>query len=249
MISKLASKAILSPNCNPRKNATYNPSGIPDGITIHHTATVGVSAEEHAKRFQNPARQASANYIIGDDGTIICGVDENNRAWTTGSRENDYKKITFEVCDHTGRPDWTISDAAWNSMIALCVDICSRYNIKPTFTGNKKGSFTFHYMFQNTECPGAYIKAHIKHIIDQVNAGLEGQMPTPEPEPEKPTDAYLVKVTVDCLNIRSGAGVKYKKVGEITDHGVYTIVETSGGWGKLKSGAGWIALRYTKGVK
>lgn len=247
MISKLASKAILSTNCNPRKNITYNPSGIPDGITIHHTATVGVSAEEHARRFQNPARQASANYIIGDDGDIVCGVDENNRAWTTGSRVNDYKKITIEVCNHTGRPTWTISDAATEALIRLCTDICSRYNIKPVFDGTKKASFTFHYMFQATECPGPYIRSNIGKIIEYINAGLSGN--TPKPEPEKPTDAYLVKVTADCLNIRSGPGVKYKKVGEITDHGVYTIIETSGGWGKLKSGAGWISLRYTKGVK
>ena len=26
---------------------------------------------------------------------------------------------------------------------------------------------------------------------------------------------------------------------------VYTIVDSSNGWGKLKSGAGWISLEYT----
>ena len=68
------------------------------------------------------------------------------------------------------------------------------------------------------------------------------------PEPEKPATSYLVKVTANCLNIRSGPGTKYKAVGQITDHGIYTIVETSGNWGKLKSGAGWISLRYVKEV-
>ena len=33
-----------------------------------------------------------------------------------------------------------------------------------------------------------------------------------------------------------------------TDKGVYTIVQTSGNWGKLKSGAGWICLDYTTRV-
>ena len=28
----------------------------------------------------------------------------------------------------------------------------------------------------------------------------------------------------------------------------YTIVEEKNGWGKLKSGAGWISLAYTKRV-
>lgn len=62
------------------------------------------------------------------------------------------------------------------------------------------------------------------------------------------TASHKVKVTADSLNIRSGAGTNYKIVGCIEDKGVYTITETSGDWGKLKSGAGWINLKYTKTV-
>ncbi|MBR3834997.1 MAG: N-acetylmuramoyl-L-alanine amidase [Lachnospiraceae bacterium] len=65
----------------------------------------------------------------------------------------------------------------------------------------------------------------------------------------EPQKVYLVKVTADGLNIRTGPGTNYAVVGLITDNGVYTIVEDkiiSGiKWGKLKSGAGWIALNYT----
>ena len=70
-------------------------------------------------------------------------------------------------------------------------------------------------------------------------------------------ETYLVKVTDDALNIRSGAGAEYSKVGCITDHGVYTIVKEKkasdgGTWGLLKSYAekenGWINLYYTKKV-
>lgn len=57
-------------------------------------------------------------------------------------------------------------------------------------------------------------------------------------------DTYLVKVDA-VLNIRSGPGVEYKKVGVIKDFGTYTIVEQRGNWGKLKSGIGWICLSYT----
>jgi len=56
---------------------------------------------------------------------------------------------------------------------------------------------------------------------------------------------YKVKITADELNIRSGAGTSHSIVGCITDKGVYTITETSGDWGKLKSGVGWICLDYT----
>ena len=57
---------------------------------------------------------------------------------------------------------------------------------------------------------------------------------------------YKVQVTTSNLNIRKGAGTSYPVVGHITDKGTYTIVETSGKWGKLLSGAGWIYLSYTK---
>lgn len=64
---------------------------------------------------------------------------------------------------------------------------------------------------------------------------------------------YKVKVTASVLNIRKGAGTNYGTNGSIRDKGTYTIVEESTGkgatkWGKLKSGAGWISLDYTKKV-
>lgn len=59
---------------------------------------------------------------------------------------------------------------------------------------------------------------------------------------------YLVKVTTDALNIRKGPGTNYLVTGCIRDRGVYTIVETSGNWGRLKSGAGWICLDYVSKI-
>ena len=56
----------------------------------------------------------------------------------------------------------------------------------------------------------------------------------------KPAE-FKVRVKTD-LNIRSGAGTDYPVVGCIKDNGTYTIVDTSGNWGKLKSGAGWINI-------
>lgn len=61
-------------------------------------------------------------------------------------------------------------------------------------------------------------------------------------------EEYLVRVKVTNLRIRKGPGTNYGKVG-IIKPGTYTIVDESTGkgakkWGKLKSGAGWIALDY-----
>lgn len=57
--------------------------------------------------------------------------------------------------------------------------------------------------------------------------------------------SYRVKVVVDALNIRAGAGIEYKINGCIRNYGVYTIVEEKNGFGRLKSGSGWICLEYT----
>lgn len=64
---------------------------------------------------------------------------------------------------------------------------------------------------------------------------------------------YMVRVSIDDLNIRKGPGTNYGKNG-FTGKGVFTITEvktgtgSKAGWGKLKSNAGWISLDYAKRV-
>ena len=61
---------------------------------------------------------------------------------------------------------------------------------------------------------------------------------------------YKVQIDIDDLRIRTGAGTNYAATGEHTGRGVFTIVEekagkgSTAGWGKLKSGAGWVSLDY-----
>lgn len=57
------------------------------------------------------------------------------------------------------------------------------------------------------------------------------------------TGGFKVKVSIEDLYIRKGPGTGYGKKGFIKP-GVYTIVEMRSGWGRLKSGAGWIYLAY-----
>ena len=72
-------------------------------------------------------------------------------------------------------------------------------------------------------------------------------------KPNKPNKKeFVVRVGISNLNIRAGAGLSYKVKGTCPK-GSYTIVatKTNNGytWGKLKSGAGWIALKYTTKIK
>ena len=57
-----------------------------------------------------------------------------------------------------------------------------------------------------------------------------------------PFQCYKVKILASVLNVRAGAGTTYKVNTTVKKGGVYTIVAENGGWGKLKSGAGWISL-------
>lgn len=62
-------------------------------------------------------------------------------------------------------------------------------------------------------------------------------------------DSYVVRITASVLNVRSGPSTNYKINTTVKKNEMYTIVEEKNGWGKLKSGAGWICLDgYTKKV-
>ena len=71
-----------------------------------------------------------------------------------------------------------------------------------------------------------------------------------ETKTEAAFEPYRVRIRITNLNIRKGPGTDYAKTGKFTGKGVFTIVEvksgqgSTAGWGRLKSGAGWISLDY-----
>ncbi len=60
------------------------------------------------------------------------------------------------------------------------------------------------------------------------------------------TKEKLVEITASVLNVRSQPNASSKVTTTVKKGNVFTIVDESNGWGKLKSGAGWISLKYTK---
>lgn len=241
--SKLVDYVKLSPNYNKRTNKIKK-------ITIHHMAG-NLSVEACGKVFSRASRQASSNYGIGTDGRVGMYVEECNRSWCSSNKENDHQAITIEVANDGGKPNWHVSDKALDTLIELCTDICKRNGIKKLeFTGDKTGNLTLHKMFAATTCPGPYLESKIPFVVTEVNKRLGVEA---EEDVEVVDDTYLVKVTADELNVRAGAGTGYKVTAVIKDKGVYTIVEEKLNgrtlWGKLKSGKGWISLKYTERVK
>jgi len=146
--SPLATYTRVSPNRNSPRNQPITK------ITIHHMAGV-LSLEQFASIVMNPGRQMSANYAIGNDGRIGLFCPEQDRSWCSSSPWNDNRAITIEVSNsaYGDASGWPVSNAAYSSLIKLCVDICKRNGIKKLeFTGDRNGSLTFHYMFNATAC-------------------------------------------------------------------------------------------------
>ena len=56
---------------------------------------------------------------------------------------------------------------------------------------------------------------------------------------------YLVRVKSET-EIRKGPGTGYRKTRRKCPVGIFTIVEVKNGWGRRKSGAGWIMLSKTE---
>lgn len=238
---------------NITKNKTSPRNHAIDTITIH--CIVGQwTAKQGCDFFATTDRECSANYIVGKDGSIGLSVDEADRSWCTSSRENDNRAITIEVASDTEHP-YAVTDAAYAALIKLIADICKRNGIKKLIWSTNKAdrvnhangcNMTVHRDYANKACPGQYLYDRHGAIAAAVNELLgSGTTRPPEAAPGAvqgfPATPFTVRVIIPDLNYRKGPGMSYAVRGQ-TGKGVFTITEVQDGWGKLKSGAGWIYL-------
>ena len=257
--SPLVNYTRISPNRSKRRQPKI------DTVTIH--CVVGqLSVEVLGAGFARSERKASSNYGIGPDGRIGMYVEEKDRSWCSSNWQNDDRAITIEVASDTKEP-YAVTDAAYNALIDLLVDVCQRNGIKKLLWKNDKSligqvdkqNMTVHRWFAAKSCPGEYLFSRHYQIADAVNARLlengsssdsENTEETKNNETEKNEVAdsndqkvpFTVTVAISDLSIRKGPGENYDKTGRVTGKGIFTIVEVKDGWGKLKSGAGWIPL-------
>lgn len=177
--SPLVNYVKMSPNFTDKRNH------IIDIITIHCVAG-NCSIEALGELFANPDRNASSNYGIGSDGRIGLFVDEEDRSWCTSSKQNDHRAVTIEVANITGAPEWNVSDAAYRSLILLCVDICKRNGKNKMLWFNDKAKtlsynpaanemlMTAHRWFAAKACPGNWLYNNMGKIANDVNVILNG---------------------------------------------------------------------------
>lgn len=259
--SSLVSYTKLSPNHSGQRTHSI------DRITPH--CVVGqLSAESICGCFTSTSRQASCNYGIGTDGRISLCVEEKNRSWCSSSNANDQRAVTIECASDMSEP-YAMNSKVYASLINLCVDICKRNGKKKLlWLGDKTKTLnyspksdemviTVHRWFANKSCPGNWLYARLGDLATQVTKKLGGttvSTPTTTTQPVAtnknfPNVPFTVEVLISDLNIRKGAGTNYATIGKYTGKGVFTITAVQNGWGKLKSGAGWIYLENASYVK
>lgn len=197
-------------------------------IILHNSGvTVLQSVEIIHNYHKNTKGWAGIGYhfYVRKDGSIYRGRPEN----TVGAHAYNNNNDSIGICFEGDFNQEILSEVQKNAGKELISYLCEKYGID---------KIQGHREVNNTSCPGSNFP------LDEMKEIKKSE----EPQTTKSSSRYLVKVTTDALNIRSGAGTNHSIVGCIRDKGTYTIVETSENWGKLKSGAGWICLDYTQKV-
>ena len=163
---------LITPNKYSRPQTKI---GTIKNIVIHWVGNAGSTAENNAKYFdglkvgkKNSAGSyiyASSHYIIGNDGTVIRCIPENEVAYHA-SKANSYS-IGIEMC----HPDWTgkSTDLAYKSLVELVVQLCNRYKLEPT------QAIIRHYDVTGKDCPRYYVnnietwKKLKQEVVDAMN--------------------------------------------------------------------------------
>lgn len=178
--SKLVDYTKLSPYCTKPRRGKIR------GISIHTMAGPG-SVEGCGEVFQTT--RASSHYGIGPDGRIGQYVREEHRAWCC-SHPVDHEVVTIEVSSiQKYQEPYQCTDAAYRSLIALCVDICRRNGIRqlvwkegkkfcPAYTGNWGACNLVPHRYttdKGKSCPGNYLFGKYGEIAAEVNRRLAGE--------------------------------------------------------------------------
>lgn len=237
--SDLVTYTRISPNTYGKRTHAI------DRITPHCMA-VQWTEQQCLASFADRARQASCNYAIGKTGGVGLCLGENMWSWCSSSDSNDNRAITIECASDSFHP-YKMNKVVYDKLVDLCEDICRRnHKKKLLWLGTAALNYTpkademvltVHRWFANKACPGDWLFNRLGALASEVTKRLTGFTP------------YKVKIT-KAVNVRKKPTGASKKIMVLTAGGVYTIVKVnkSKKWGKLKSGAGWIKLSYTKKV-
>lgn len=251
--------------CNPG-NYTNNESRKIDYIVMHYSGNTKDTAKANCQYYQGADRHASAHLFV-DDTNIYQSVELRDQAWHCGTYGTYYhdscrnaNSIGIEMCCTAG--NYKISEVTKKNSAYLCAYLCDLVGI----TADQVDKYVVrHYDVTHKNCPAQMAGDsnkewdEFKRTVKDILTGAASIKKTSdkviaETPAKKIFNSYLVRVDIVNLNIRTGPGTNYKTTGMYTKKGVFTIVDEANGagsktgWGKLKSGAGWISLDFAKRI-
>lgn len=122
---------VPSPNFGDRKDGKK-----PYILMLHYTDSK--DTQQAIDILKTPAREVSAHYVVGDDGTIIRMVPEDKRAWHAGKSfwdgETDLNSASIGIeVQNTGHTFGyqSFPMRQMEAVRGLCRDIIARHGIKP----------------------------------------------------------------------------------------------------------------------
>jgi N-acetylmuramoyl-L-alanine amidase CwlA len=204
-------------------------------ITIHQTGNIDTTAKNNHNYMKNlnknGGRTASWHFTV-DDIEIYQAVPTNYKAWHAGNATGNNSSIGIEICMFT---DATRQRKAYQNAIEL-VKVLMKFH---KFDVSKVKR---HKDWSGKHCPAWLIEGKYGMTWDWFKAQCGAATTTAAPSGE-----FRVRI-LEELNVRKGPSTTYNIVTTVKTNQVYTIVETSGNWGKLKSGVGWISIhpKYVK---
>ena len=233
----------------------------PKYVVVHNTYN-DASAVNEVNYMINNNNQVSF-HIACDDVDVIQGLPLNRNAWHAtdgGNGPGNRYGIGVEICySKSGGARYTRAE---ENAVYVCARLLYQHglgieSLKQHHDFATNGKNCPHRIRDEGRWEG--FKGRVEWVLGEIKAGrCEASLRSGTTSSKVTSSSqtvitpastnYVVKITADTLNIRKGPGVSYSVVGELGKGEAYTIVETQNGWGKLKSGVGWINLSYTQRV-
>ena len=235
------------------------------GLMIHSVGCPQPSASVFLKNWNKAGYKACVHaFIDGNTGEVYQTLPWEHRGWHGGGKSND-THIGVEMCEPStikytrgayfvdNNPTTTkqVVMRTYKSAVELFAYLCKEYNLNPLADGvilshsegHKRGIATNHGDVEHLwKKFGLTMDGFRKDIKEAMGSDV-----VTDKKEETASSAfvpYKAKVTASVLNVRKGANTSYKITATVKKGEVYTIVDEKDGWGKLKSGAGWISLKY-----
>ena len=216
----------------PKGRCIPNTKITPTSITIHNTGNINASAKNNHQYQKNNNKSkigaiASWHFTCGWD-YIYQAQSTNYKCYHAGCTNGNNTSIGIEICMYSDKEKQL---QAYKNAIELVKILMDYHN----FNVNQVKR---HYDWTKKNCPQYLIEGKYGYTW----SWFKEQLTKKEEVKPQPTTSFVVKIIVDELNVRSGVGTSYPITTVVKKGQAFTIVEEKNGWGKLKSGAGWISL-------